>query len=106
MGTGFYPINNEVLKFKVDKDMEKIMFNQYLIQKENLQRIGGNLPRGQFIITVRTAAMDLNISQAKAQRLLKEFVRIKIIELLRAGILSKWVVNCPKEINKYIKILY
>jgi DnaD/phage-associated family protein len=89
MENGFYQMNSEVLRFKVgkdkDKDKEKIMFNQYLMRKENLQRISANLPRGQFNITVRTTAMDLNITHAKAQRLLKEFVRIKVIELIRAG---------------------
>lgn len=87
MDNGFYQMNSEVLRFKVgkDKDKEKIMFNQYLMRKENLQRISANLPRGQFNITVRTTAMDLNITHAKAQRLLKEFVRIKVIELIRAG---------------------
>jgi len=81
----FYKINNEVLKFKVVKDIDKIIFNHYLMQKENFQRITGDLPKGQFKICVRTCAADLNITKSKAQRLIKEFVRIKVIEVIRIG---------------------
>lgn len=81
----FYKINNEVLKFKVGKDLDKIIFNHYLMQKENFQRLSGDLPKGQFKLCVRTSAADLNITKSKAQRLLKEFVRMKVIELIRIG---------------------
>ena len=82
---GFYKTNNQVLKFKIGKDSGKIIFNQYLMQRENFQRLSGELPRGKFYITARNIADDLNFSKDKAQRLLKEFVRIKIIELIRVG---------------------
>lgn len=85
LSEGFYQTNNEVLKFNIDKDIDEIRFNQYICRKENLQRITGDLPRGQFYVTVRTISDDLNVSFAKAQRLLKEFMQLGIIEAVRVG---------------------
>ena len=85
MIVGFYQVNSEVLKFDRCKDVEKIMFNHYIIQKENLQRVKHDLPRGQFYLTTRNISNDLMISLSKAQRLIKEFMRIKIIEIVKLG---------------------
>ena len=77
---GFYQLNAEVLKFRVDKDAEKILFNHYIMQKENLQRLSDELPRGYFKLSSRSVADDLAISTMKANRLIKEFEELGIIK--------------------------
>ncbi|WP_125152424.1 hypothetical protein [Clostridium rectalis] len=76
---GFYKLNNKVLTFSLDKDKEEIIFNHYLVVKENLQRTKGDLKKGQFYITIRTAALDLNVSTSVIRRLLKKFISLNII---------------------------
>lgn len=72
-------MDNKVLKFNINKDLDKIRFNHYIMQKENLQRTKGTLPRGQFYITINTVSKDLNIKFAKAQRLIQKFVTLGVI---------------------------
>lgn len=79
MPEGFYQTNNEVLKFNIDKDLDKIIFNHYICRKENKQRIKEDLPRGQFYMTINTVMEDLNIKFGKARGLIKKFCKLKII---------------------------
>lgn len=78
---GFYQFNNKILKFDVNKDIEKIRFNHYIMQKENYQRLKGDLPRGQFYITVRNVYDSLNLSSTRrANELIKYFEDSGIIK--------------------------
>lgn len=79
MPEGFYKTNGEVLKFNVIKDSNKILFNHYICQKENLQRIRGDLPKGQFYLTINSISKDLGITFAEARGLLKKFAELRII---------------------------
>lgn len=83
--SGFYKLNQQVLKMDVIKDKEKILFNHYLMQKENLQRLKGDLPKGQFYLTVRNVSEDLDITFAKAQRIIKRFEEMGIIGIIKLG---------------------
>ena len=85
MGGGFYKVNNEVLKLDIKKHKDEILFNHYLMQKENLQRLKGGLPKGQFYLTIRNASEDLEITFAKAQRIIKKFEKLGIIDLVKLG---------------------
>lgn len=76
---GYYQTNNEVLKFDINKDLDKIRFNHYISAKENIQRIKGDLPRGQFYMAISTVAEDLNIKEGKARGLIEKFRKLKII---------------------------
>lgn len=78
--SGFYKVDNEILKFREDKDQDEILFNHYIIRKENYQRLKDDLPRGQFYITELTASTDLNITRWKLRGLIKKFLRLGIIE--------------------------
>lgn len=78
MAEGFYPINNEVLKFDL-KEVNKILFNHYIVRKENLQRAKSDLPRGQFYMTINGVSNDLNVTFAEARGLIKKFTHIGII---------------------------
>jgi predicted transcriptional regulator len=84
--TGFYKTNIKVLNFKIDKDMERILFNHYIMQKENYQRLKSELPHGQFHLAIHSVEKDLNISYAKAQRLINEFIALGIIERVFKGV--------------------
>ena len=53
---GFYKLNQEVLKMDVIKNKDEILFNHYLMQKENLQRLKGDLPKGQFYLSLSTVS--------------------------------------------------
>ncbi len=77
---GFYPTNTEVLKFDVNKDLEEIKFNHYIMRKENYQRLKNTLPKGQFYLAINSVKLDLNVSRSKAQRLIDKFVELGIIE--------------------------
>lgn len=99
MSKGYYMMNREVLKFEHEKDIQKIIFNHYLMRKENLNAINGNLPKGQFHLTVRVVSKDLDISTGVAHRMIKEFEELKIIELIKCGKKSK-----SPSIYKYITI--
>jgi hypothetical protein len=79
MEEGFYKLNNEVLKFDLNKDLGKIRFNHYICRKENLQRSNGKLPRGQFYMTINGISNDLQVTFAEARGLIRKFIKIGII---------------------------
>ena len=79
MADGFYPTNNEILKFD-EKEIDKILFNHYISRKENFQRLNGELERGHFKLSARTVAEDLGIPLTKAHKLIKEFEDLGIIK--------------------------
>ncbi len=85
MGGGFYKVNNEVLKLDIKKHKDEILFNHYLMQKENLQRLKGGLPKGQFYLTVRQVAHDLDLKYEKCRRMIKHFEELEIIKLIKKG---------------------
>lgn len=71
MNKGFYKLNSVVLNFDIKNDVNKIRFNHYIMRKENIQRLQGTLPNGQFYMTVRRAATDLQLSISTISRLVK-----------------------------------
>lgn len=79
MAEGFYKTNIKILKFRVDKDINKILFNQYICQKENLQRVSKELPKGQFYMAINSVSNDLGVTFAEARGLIKKFTEMGII---------------------------
>ena len=86
MGGGFYKVNNEVLKLDIKKHKVEILFNHYLMQKENLQRLKGGLPKGQFYLSKHDVSINLEVSLTKAQRLITKFIKKNIIIQVKRGI--------------------
>lgn len=86
MNNGFYKLNSAVLNFDIKSDVNKIRFNHYIMRKENIQRLQGTLPRGQFYMTVRRAATDLQLSISTISRLVREFLDLGIIRLVSKGV--------------------
>ena len=85
MGYGYIKTNINTMKFDYVKDKDKIIFNHYIMRRENLNRIQNKLPIGQFNMTISSVSIDLNISRSKAQRLINEFLDKNIIKLISKG---------------------
>ena len=98
MGYGYIKTNINAMKFDCVKDKDKIIFNHYIMRRENLNRIQNKLPIGQFNMTISSVSMDLNISRSKAQRLINEFIDKNIIKLISKGSLK----NKDASIYEYI----
>ena len=98
MGYGYIKTNINAMKFDCVKDKDKIIFNHYIMRRENLNRIQNKLPIGQFNMTISSVSMDLNISRSKAQRLINEFLDKNIIKLIAKGSLR----NKDSSIYEYI----
>lgn len=80
MSFRFYKTNKEIMDFNCKTEIHKIVFNHYIMRKANLHRLKGDLPDGQFKVTLRTAASDLNLSKSTIARLINEFEEKNIIE--------------------------
>lgn len=89
MNNGFYKLNSVVLGFDIANDINKIRFNHYIMRKENIQRLQGTLPRGQFYMTVRRTATDLQLSISTISRLVREFSDLGVIRLVSKGAKGK-----------------
>ncbi len=101
----FYQQNLEVLKFHVLKDIDKIKFNHYIMQKENLQRLKGDLPRGYFYMMVNIASQDLEINRNKLIRIIGEFERLNILKVVEkppkgSKGTSTWLYLSAKNVEK------
>lgn len=88
MADRFYPIDNEILKMYAEGKKIEAGFGLYISSKENLQRIKGDLPRGQFYMSVGNVSIDLEISRGKAQRIINAFEGRGIIKLIHQY--EKW----------------
>ncbi|WP_107572324.1 conserved phage C-terminal domain-containing protein [Clostridioides difficile] len=86
MSNSFYQLNSAVLYFNEKRDVNRIRFNHYVMRKENIQRLKGTLPRGQFMMTVRKAASDLDVSTSTISRLVNEFIDLGILRLISRGV--------------------
>ncbi len=86
MSNSFYQLNSAVLYFNEKRDINRIRFNHYVMRKENIQRLKGTLPRGQFMMTVRKAASDLDVSISTISRLVNEFIDLGILRLISRGV--------------------
>ncbi|EIS9525805.1 hypothetical protein L0775_003792 [Clostridioides difficile] len=88
----YYKLDSKSLVFDVNKDIDLIRFNHYLMQKENIQRLKGNLKRGYLELSSKVISDDMRIDLNKAKRLVKKFLQLGIIKPIniskRKGIAS------------------
>lgn len=84
--SSFYKLNNEVLKFSID-DIDELRFNQWIIRKENLQRLNKEdaLEKGLFRMTVRTIKEDLGVTHWRAYSLIEKFKKLGIIKCIETS---------------------
>lgn len=79
MGQSYYKYDTRALAFKYGTPEHK--FYDYLIRKENYSRLKG-LPIGQVELTVRTIAKDIEVTEKVARRLINQFIKDGLIELV------------------------
>ena len=63
----------------------------------SFHKMNGNLPKGYFEITSRSAAKDLNLSKSTISRIMDEFVNIGVIDIVKKSTLGR-----GSSIYKYI----
>ncbi|GKZ02640.1 hypothetical protein ANS017_13160 [Paraclostridium bifermentans] len=78
----YYKLSNKALAFDVNKEVDLIRFNHYLMQKENLQRMKGNLIKGCLELSSKIISEDMKIDINKAKRLVKKFLELGIIKAI------------------------
>lgn len=79
MQQSYYKYDIRALTFKYGTPEHK--FYDYLIRKENYSRLKG-LPIGQVELTVRTIAKDIEVTEKVARRLINQFIKDGLIELI------------------------
>lgn len=92
---GFYQTNNKILTrsikgaetidFNKYPDLLDILFNHWISQKENYNRLSHNLERGQFEISRSIVMDEFGIKDTKAKNLIKRFIDDEIIKLQIKG---------------------
>ncbi|MBQ9013165.1 MAG: conserved phage C-terminal domain-containing protein, partial [Bacilli bacterium] len=85
MNYNFKKLNTKVLSFDPVNDIEKILFNHYIMRLENKNRLTKKLEDGQFKMTIRSVSSDLNFSRGKVERLIKYFEELEIIRVVFKG---------------------
>lgn len=78
----FYTINSNALSIKAT-EVSKILLHHYIIRTENLQRMKGDLPRGQFKMTLRGISTELKVSISTARKLVQDFFKLGIIKYIK-----------------------
>lgn len=78
----YYKLSNKALAFDVNKEVDLIRFNHYLMQKENIQRLKGNLTKGCLELSSKIISEDMKIDINKAKRLVKKFLELGIIKAI------------------------
>lgn len=78
----YYKLSNKALTFDINKEVDLIRFNHYLMQKENLQRLKGNLTKGCLELSSKIISDDMKIDINKAKRLVKKFLELGIIKAI------------------------
>lgn len=78
-------LNIRVLRFNPIKDIDKIIFNHYIMRRVNANNIYKKLESGHFTFTISGAVSELGFSKGKVQRLIKNFEELGIINRVVKG---------------------
>ena len=91
----FYQTNSRILNrsikgsdtidFNKYPDLLDILFNHWISQKENYNRLNKNIERGEFEISRSIIMDEFGIKETKAKNLIKRFVDDEIIKLKKRG---------------------
>lgn len=95
MKENFYPIDNDILKnnlegaetidYKKYPNLLNILFNHWIMRKENYTRIEGYFNRGEFELSIRIVAKDFGITNYRAEKLIKDFMKDDLINPIKKG---------------------
>lgn len=107
MGYSYKKLDAKVLMFDCVEDKDKIIFNQYIMRRENLNRIKKEVDEGMFNMSLKTLMRDLCITRRKAENLIKEFEALGIIRRIVKGnkknkySIYEYCVNFDKNLKKH-----
>lgn len=81
----YHKIDSTILQF--DLESVEFKFGMWITKKEFGQRlnISKPLPKGQFYMSVRVVAKDIEITEMIARRLIKQFISLNIIRLVSSS---------------------
>lgn len=78
----YHKIDTKILQF--DLESIEFKFGMWITKKEFGQRLNDTkpLPKGQFYMSVRIVAKDIEVTEKIARRLIKQFTKLDIIRLI------------------------
>lgn len=78
----YHKIDAKILQFELESIEFK--FGMWITKKEFGQRLNDTnpLPKGQFYMSVRIVAKDIEVTEMVARRLIKQFTKLEIIRLI------------------------
>lgn len=95
MKDNFYPLDNNILKndlegaetidYKKYPNLLNILFNHWVMRKENYARLEGDFNRGEFELSIRIVAKDFGITNYRAEKLIKDFIENNLIIPVKKG---------------------
>lgn len=85
MNTPYHKIDSRILEYDINS--VEFKFGIWITKKEFGQRLNHNnpLPKGQFFMSVRVVAKDIEITEKIARRLIKQFAKLDIIRLVASS---------------------
>lgn len=85
----YHKIDTKILQFELESIEFK--FGMWITKKEFGQRLNDTkpLPKGQFYMSVRVVAKDIEVTEKIARRLIKQFTKLGIIRRVATSKNSK-----------------
>lgn len=98
----YHKIDSKILEF--DLDSIEFKFGMWITKKEFGQRLNDvkPLPKGQFYMSIRVVAKDVEITEKVARRLIQQFTKLDIIRLIatssnpKEGSIYEYLVQVEK----------
>lgn len=102
----YHKIDAKILQFELESIEFK--FGMWITKKEFGQRLNDTnpLPKGQFYMSVRIVAKDIEVTEKIARRLIKQFTKLEIIRLIstskspKQGSIYEYVVQVEEDTKK------
>ena len=102
----YHKVDSKILEF--DLNSIEFKFGMWITKKEFGQRINIKkpLPKGQFYMSVRIVAKDIEVTEKIARRLIKQFTTLEIIKLVKSsknpkeGSIYEYIVQVESETKK------
>lgn len=90
----------ETIDFNKYPDLLDILFNHWITQKENYNRLNDNFERGEFKLSLTVIKNEFGVSDRKSRTLISNFVKDEIIRLKIKGTSAN-----KKSIYVYLSVL-
>lgn len=82
MNVNYHKIDSKILQYNLNS--AEFKFGMWITKKEFGQRLNdiNALPKGQFYMSIRIVANDINVTEKIARRLIKEYTEVGIIRAI------------------------